>query len=47
MLDEYYGLHGWDKETSFPTQKALEALGLEDVAADLKNIGKLGSTPKS
>jgi aldehyde:ferredoxin oxidoreductase len=46
MLDEYYDLHGWDKETSFPTRKALKVLGLEDVAADLKNIGKLGSDRK-
>ena len=46
MLDEYYDLHGWDKETSFPTRNALEVLGLEGVAADLENIGKLGSDHK-
>jgi aldehyde:ferredoxin oxidoreductase len=41
MLDEYYDLHGWDKATGFPTRKALEDLGLEDVAVDLEKIGKL------
>lgn len=42
MLDEYYELHGWDKETSFPTRKKLTELGLEYVAHDLEKIGKLG-----
>jgi aldehyde:ferredoxin oxidoreductase len=28
MLDEYYDLHGWDKETARPTPQTLEALGL-------------------
>ncbi|MBW1772717.1 MAG: aldehyde ferredoxin oxidoreductase family protein [Deltaproteobacteria bacterium] len=41
MLDDYYDLHGWDRETSFPTKKALMDLGLEDVANDLEKIGKL------
>jgi len=41
MLDEYYDLHGWDRETSFPTRKALMDLGLDDVARDLEEIGKL------
>jgi len=41
MLDEYYELHGWDKETSFPTEKTLLESGLEDVIKDLKKIGKL------
>jgi len=40
-LDEYYDLHGWDRETSYPTRKALVDLGLEDVANDLEKIGKL------
>jgi aldehyde:ferredoxin oxidoreductase len=34
MLDDYYDLHGWDRETSFPTRKVLVDLGLEDVAND-------------
>ena len=42
MLDEYYELHGWDKETSYPTRKCLEHLGLKQVAEDLEKIGKLG-----
>ena len=42
MLDEYYDLHGWDRKTSFPTRKALEDLGLSNVADDLEKIGKLG-----
>ncbi len=41
MLDEYYELHGWDKETSFPTRKTLEDVDLKSVADDLERIGKL------
>jgi len=41
MLDKYYEIHGWDKETSFPTRKTLLELGLENVAEDLEKIGKL------
>jgi aldehyde:ferredoxin oxidoreductase len=41
MLDEYYDLHGWDRETSFPKRETLEELGLKNVADDLKAIGKL------
>jgi aldehyde:ferredoxin oxidoreductase len=41
MLDKYYELHGWDKETSYPTRKALEDLDLAYVADDLEKIGKL------
>jgi len=43
MLDEYYDLHGWDRETSYPTRKTLVDLGLDYVADDLEGIGKLGS----
>ena len=42
MLDEYYELHGWNKKTSFPYRKTLEAYGLDYVADDLEEIGKLG-----
>jgi aldehyde:ferredoxin oxidoreductase len=42
LLDDYYELHGWDKETSYPTRKCLEDLDLKDVADDLERIGKLG-----
>ena len=42
MLDRYYDLHDWDRETSFPTRTALEDLDLGPVADDLEKIGKLG-----
>ena len=42
MLDEYYDLHGWDRETSFPKRETLEELSLGYVADDLEKIGKLG-----
>jgi len=41
MLDEYYDLHGWDRETSYPKRQTLIDLGLEYVADDLAKIGKL------
>jgi aldehyde:ferredoxin oxidoreductase len=41
MLDEYYDLHGWDRETSFPKRQTLIDLDLEYVADDLEKIGKL------
>jgi aldehyde:ferredoxin oxidoreductase len=41
MLDDYYGLHGWDRETSYPQRQTLLDLGLEYVADDLEKIGKL------
>lgn len=41
MLDEYYELHGWDTESSYPKRKTLIDLGLEEVARDLERIGKV------
>jgi aldehyde:ferredoxin oxidoreductase len=41
MLDDYYDLHGWDRETSYPKRRTLVDLGLESVAEDLAKIGKL------
>ena len=41
MLDEYYDLHGWDRETGFPKRKTLVGLGLGYVADDLKKMGKV------
>ena len=41
MLDEYYDIHGWDRETSFPKRETLLALNLPSVADDLEKIGKL------
>jgi aldehyde:ferredoxin oxidoreductase len=42
MLDDYYDLHGWDRKTSYPKRKTLVDLGLDYVADDLEQIGKLG-----
>ena len=42
MLDEYYDLHGWDRETSWPTRETLDGLGLADVAGDFAGYGKTG-----
>jgi len=41
MLDEYYDIHGWDRETSYPKKETLISLGLEYVVKDLEKIGKL------
>ena len=42
VLDEYYGLRGWDKESGLPTEEKLIELGLHDLADDL--IGRLDYT---
>jgi aldehyde:ferredoxin oxidoreductase len=42
MLDEYYTLHGWNRETSWPARTTLVNLQLADVAAELEAAGKLG-----
>jgi aldehyde:ferredoxin oxidoreductase len=41
MVDKYYELRGWDKETGWPTRIKLEELGLKDVADRLMELGKL------
>lgn len=41
MLDQFYDLHGWDRETGLQTRRGLEALGLEEVALRLSEAGKL------
>lgn len=41
LLDEYYELRGWDKDTGLPTKEKLMDLGLGDEAADLLKRGKL------
>jgi len=38
MLDDYYEIVGWDKETGIPTRKTLESLGLRDIADDLEKM---------
>ncbi len=39
MLDEYYDLHGWDRESGWPMKKTLSSLGLEEVAVKLAEEG--------
>lgn len=36
MLDEYYDLRGWERETGLPYKEKLLQLGLKDVAEDLE-----------
>jgi aldehyde:ferredoxin oxidoreductase len=40
MLDEYYGLWGWN-ENGIPTERKLLEMGLDNVIQELKRIGKL------
>ncbi len=42
LLDEYYALHGWDPETSWPKRSTLDRLGLADIAAELEGAGRIG-----
>jgi len=35
MLDNYYRLMGWDRETGRPLPKTLKAIGLEHVISEL------------
>ncbi len=37
LLDRFYKLRGWDKDTGCPTRAKLEALGLKDIADGLTN----------
>ncbi|RLG46186.1 MAG: aldehyde ferredoxin oxidoreductase, partial [Thermoproteota archaeon] len=41
MLDEYYRARGWDLETGWIPRSKLEELGLEDVADELEEMGRL------
>ena len=41
MLDEYYELRGWDKETGLPTRSKLQEVGLKEVADELEKYGRL------
>jgi aldehyde:ferredoxin oxidoreductase len=41
MLDDYYALHGWDKESSWQTKECLEGLDLPEVANKLERVGRL------
>ncbi len=44
LLDEYYGLRGWDKKTGLQTESKLIELDLKDIAVDLLKRGKLPET---
>jgi aldehyde:ferredoxin oxidoreductase len=41
MLDDYYGLHGWGKETGWQTTKCLDELELNEVKEQLRSTKKL------
>jgi aldehyde:ferredoxin oxidoreductase len=41
MLDEYYALHDWDKQTSWPYRDTLEKLDLPEVIPELESKGKI------
>jgi aldehyde:ferredoxin oxidoreductase len=41
LLDEYYGLRGWEKGTGLPTAEKLIKLGLRDVADELIELGRI------
>lgn len=43
MLDRYYELHGWDKQTGYPKRSTLEKYGIGYVADELERRGKLGA----
>ena len=36
MLEEYYALRGWHRDTGIPSRQTLEEYGLQDVADDLE-----------
>jgi aldehyde:ferredoxin oxidoreductase len=40
MLDEYYGLHGWDPMTSWPTKNKLKEIGLHECIEKLDQAKK-------
>jgi len=41
LMDEYYELRGWDRESGRPTRDKLDELGLGEVADELKERGLL------
>jgi len=46
MVDRYYELRGWDKDTGFQTEEKLLELGLDDVVNVLKKCDKLAHTTR-
>jgi aldehyde:ferredoxin oxidoreductase len=41
LLDEYYDLRGWERQSGRPTRAKLEQLGLGGVADELDSLGLL------
>jgi aldehyde:ferredoxin oxidoreductase len=41
MKHRYYSLRGWDPSTGIPSEETLKQMGLEDIAENLKALGKL------
>jgi aldehyde:ferredoxin oxidoreductase len=41
LLDDYYEIRGWDKETGLPTRKILTELDLDYVADELSKLGRI------
>lgn len=41
MLDDYYEIVGWDRNTGAPSRTTLERLELKDVADELEAMGKI------
>ena len=41
LMDEFYDLRGWDRETGWPYRDTWERLGMGDVADELKRLDKL------
>lgn len=40
LLDDFYGVCGWDVQTGVPTKERLESLDLHDIAVDLGSLPK-------
>jgi aldehyde:ferredoxin oxidoreductase len=41
LLDRYYNLRGWDKNSGIPKRDTLERCGLKNIADELSKLGKL------
>ena len=41
LVDMYYDIWGWDRETGWPTRETWIRCGLEDVAEEMEKLGKL------
>jgi len=43
MKDEFYKEREWDVKTGWPTERKLRELDLQDVADELKRLGRVPS----